>query len=76
MSAYKFKVFRGDPSTGDIVETVTERPALVHDQVLLSITHSGLCGTDEHFLKSGIALGHEGVGVVKELGPEVKHLKV
>ncbi|KAH9207951.1 NADP-dependent alcohol dehydrogenase [Leptodontidium sp. 2 PMI_412] len=76
MSAYKFKVFRGDPATGDIIEAVTERPALINDQVLISITHSGLCGTDEHFLKSGIALGHEGVGVVKELGPEVKHLKV
>ncbi|KAH7400293.1 chaperonin 10-like protein [Cadophora sp. MPI-SDFR-AT-0126] len=76
MSTYKFKVFRGDAATGRIVEDITERPALVNDQVLLSITHSGLCGTDEHFLRYGIALGHEGVGVVKELGPKVKHLKV
>ncbi|KAF3397820.1 putative formaldehyde dehydrogenase AdhA [Penicillium rolfsii] len=75
MSAHQFKVFRGTPS-GGIIETVTQRPALVKDQVLISVTHSGVCGTDEHYLRSGIALGHEGVGIVKQLGPDVKKLKI
>ncbi|KAJ6111516.1 GroES-like protein [Penicillium sp. IBT 18751x] len=75
MSAHEFKVFRGTPS-GDIVETVTQVPALVKDQVLISVTHSGVCGTDEHYLRSGIALGHEGAGIVKELGPDAKKLKI
>lgn len=75
MAAYQLKVYRGTKD-GQIIETITEKPALVGDQVLLSITHSGVCGTDEHVLPYGIALGHEGVAVVKELGPDVKSLKV
>ncbi|KAE8372628.1 hypothetical protein BDV26DRAFT_301630 [Aspergillus bertholletiae] len=75
MSGYTFTTFRGSPSA-EIHEVVTERPSLLKDEVLIKVTHSGVCGTDEHFRRSGIALGHEGVGVVTELGPEVKSLKI
>lgn len=75
MSAIEFKVFRGS-SSGEIVEAVTKRPELVNDEVLISVTHSGVCGIDEHLLCSGIALGHEGVGIVQKLGTNVKNLKV
>jgi threonine dehydrogenase-like Zn-dependent dehydrogenase len=44
-------------------------------EVLIKITHSGLCGTDVHFIPSGAALGHEGVGIVEQVGSEVTQFK-
>ncbi len=51
-------------------------PALKPNEVLLRITHSGLCHSDTYYIKSGMALGHEGVGVVEEVGSAVTTLKV
>jgi len=45
-------------------------------EILLRITHASLCGTDLHFLTSGMALGHEGVGIVESIGSEVTKFKV
>ncbi|KIY66921.1 NADP-dependent alcohol dehydrogenase [Cylindrobasidium torrendii FP15055 ss-10] len=72
---YSGTTFRGD-SNGDIVATKFARDALAPNEVLVNITHSGLCGTDLHFLHADIVLGHEGVGVVQEVGSEVKRFKV
>ncbi|KAK4096738.1 NADP-dependent alcohol dehydrogenase [Parathielavia hyrcaniae] len=72
---YKFTVWRGQKD-GRVTEDTTERPAHTGDQVYINVTHSGVSGTDLHFLSSGIALGHEGAGVVEAIGPEVKALKV
>lgn len=58
-----FTVFKGTKE-GKIEEATTTRE-IGHDEVLVRITHSGLCGTDEHYLKAGMALGHEGAGVVE-----------
>lgn len=68
-----FEVFRGSKE-GKIVGDTTTR-TLGPNEVFIETTHSGLCGTDEHFLKSGIALGHEGVGIVRQIGPNVKNVK-
>jgi D-arabinose 1-dehydrogenase-like Zn-dependent alcohol dehydrogenase len=68
-----FKVYKGTPS--GIEEAKTTKPALTGDQVLIKTTVSGLCGTDLHYKNANIALGHEGIGVVQELGPDVKRLK-
>jgi hypothetical protein len=35
------------------------------DEALVRITHSGLCGTDEHFKHKDMGLGHEGAGVAQ-----------
>jgi len=35
------------------------------------ITHSGLCGTDIHYFEYGQVLGHEGVGIVLDIGKNV-----
>ncbi|KAI2712150.1 hypothetical protein CBS147332_5786 [Penicillium roqueforti] len=43
----------------------TEPSTLAHGEVFTETTHSGLCGTDEHYLLSGQVLGHECVGIVK-----------
>ncbi|BCR98098.1 uncharacterized protein AKAW2_31417S [Aspergillus luchuensis] len=71
---FKFKVLCGSPE-GTIVEKVTTR-RLGDNDVFIETTHSGLCGTDEHFLHRDQALGHEGVGVVKHIGSSVTSVKV
>jgi len=35
------------------------------------VTHSGLCGTDIHYFEYGQVLGHEGVGILMEMGKTV-----
>lgn len=39
-------------------------------------TQPGVCGTDIHYHHAGIGLGHEGAGVIVEVGPEVTNHKV
>jgi D-arabinose 1-dehydrogenase-like Zn-dependent alcohol dehydrogenase len=75
MSAFEFAVIKSSPS-GEYVETTTTRPALTGDEVYIEITHSGVCGTDQHFRGVDMVLGHEGIGVIKAIGPDVKSLKV
>lgn len=71
-----FTVFKGSKD-GSIKESKTTKPdELKDDQVVVRITASGLCGTDEHYRTSDMVLGHEGAGVVESTGPAVKHLKV
>lgn len=74
MSGYEFTVFKGSES-GAIKKATTSKPALTGDQCYIRVTASGLCGTDEHYRKSGMVLGHEGVGIVEETGPTTLHLK-
>ena len=69
-----FTVYKGSEN-GGIVKSSTHKGALKGDQVFLKITHSGLCGTDEHYRSADLVLGHEGVGVVQEIGPEVRSMK-
>ena len=69
-----FSVYKGT-SDGSIKKTTTDKPQLVGDQVLLKVTASGLCGTDLHYRHADMGLGHEGVGVIEETGPEVKYMK-
>ncbi|KAJ7474107.1 chaperonin 10-like protein [Mycena latifolia] len=58
-----FTVFKGD------------EPSRAPD-CLVKITHSGICGTDEHFKPADMTLGHEGVGIVEQIGEAVKGLKI
>ena len=69
-----FTVFRG--KDGKAVRNTATLPASIGNQVLVGVTHSGLCGRDAHYWQAGCVLGHEGSGVVKEVGPAVKNLKV
>jgi len=69
----EFTTYKGTKE-GAIVEAKATRE-IKSGQVLVKITHSGLCGTDLHYKSSGIALGHEGAGVVEELGANVRNLK-
>jgi len=69
----EFTVFKGSKD-GRIVQSTTKRE-LGADEVLIKVTHSGLCGTDEHYRHQDMVLGHEGAGVVEKIGSSVKTLK-
>jgi Zn-dependent alcohol dehydrogenase len=50
-------------------------------EVLVRIEASGVCGTDAHVVRTGwghrlpVLLGHEGAGVVEEVGEGVSHVR-
>lgn len=68
-------VFYGSPS--GLAVAVIGKTRVVGDQdVAIDIVSSGLCGTDLHFRKTYMALGHEGVGIISKIGSNVKTLKV
>jgi len=68
-----FTVFKGSKE-GKVVESTSHRE-IGPNEVLIKITHSGLCGTDLHYKGADIVLGHEGTGVVEEIGKDVKIFK-
>ncbi|MFJ3632768.1 zinc-dependent alcohol dehydrogenase [Streptomyces sp. NPDC090112] len=60
------------------VDTVPDPALKAADDIIVKITTTGLCGSDLHlyeilapFLDSGDILGHEPMGIVQEVGPEV-----
>jgi threonine dehydrogenase-like Zn-dependent dehydrogenase len=59
----QFTVFKGSKE-GKIVQSTTTK-TLGPDEVLIKVTHSGLCGTDQHYRHADMVLGHEGAGVVE-----------
>lgn len=77
----KAVVFRG---IGDIrLENVNEPKIKDSTDAIVRLTASAICGTDLHMIrgtmpgmKSGTILGHEGVGIIEEIGKEVRNLKV
>lgn len=73
--AINFTVFKGSP-TGQVVESTSTLPDLSSNEVLLENTHSGVCGTDAHYLHQDMVLGHEGVGIAKAVGENVKSIKM
>ena len=72
-------VFHG---IGDIRLDKVPDPHMVEpSDAIVRLTASAICGTDLHFvrgtvpgMKPGTVLGHEGVGVVVEVGSDVKNL--
>ncbi|MGQ9424530.1 zinc-dependent alcohol dehydrogenase [Gilvimarinus sp. F26214L] len=77
----KAVVFHG---LGDIrLDEVPEPQIQESGDAIVRLTTSAICGTDLHFIrgtmpgmKEGTILGHEGVGVVEKLGPDVRNLEV
>jgi threonine dehydrogenase-like Zn-dependent dehydrogenase len=66
----------GDVSIEAVPDPVVRHPA----DAIVRITTSAICGTDLHFvrgtmagMKPGTILGHEAIGVVEDLGPEVRN---
>ena len=75
----KAVVFHG---VGDIRLDEVKEPKLKDPQdAIVALTASAICGTDLHMIRvtlpgmeKGIILGHEGVGVVEEIGKNVRNL--
>ncbi|KAH6611286.1 hypothetical protein Trco_001306 [Trichoderma cornu-damae] len=70
-----FTVYTGSKDGRAKPSTTTKPDQLTCDQVFLRVTASGMCYTDVHYKHGNIALGHEGIGVVEETGPNVTYLK-
>jgi len=72
----EYTVYRG--LNGTITATPAKIPTLGPHDVLIKITHTGVCFTDREFFRLGapLALGHEGVGEVVAVGSAVTSLKV
>ncbi|KAK4447360.1 NADP-dependent alcohol dehydrogenase [Podospora aff. communis PSN243] len=67
-----FTVFKGSAS-GTIVPATGHRDP-GPTEAIIKITHCGVCGTDEHYLHADQGLGHEGVGIITEVGSMVHAL--
>lgn len=74
MASHKLTYLAG--SADGKINVKTSVRAISGVEVLVRVTHSGLCGTDAHDRTAGCGLGHEGVGVVEKLGAEVTAVKV
>src|SRR5581483_1080102 len=76
----KAVVFHG---VGDIrLDSVSEPKIQKPNDAIVRLTASAICGTDLHMvrgtmagMKPGTILGHEGVGVVEEVGTAVRNFK-
>ncbi|WP_437922567.1 zinc-dependent alcohol dehydrogenase [Sorangium sp. So ce291] len=76
----KAVVFHG---IGDIrMDDIKEPKIKESTDAIIRITASAICGTDLHFIRGtmpgmepGTVLGHEAVGVIEELGDDVRNLK-
>lgn len=69
---------------GDIrLDEVPEPKLSAPGDAIVRLTASAICGTDLHFvrgtmagMKEGTVLGHEGIGVVEQIGAQVKDIRV
>lgn len=69
----------GDIRLDEVAEPKIEQPT----DAIIRLTASAICGTDLHMvrgtmrgMKAGTILGHEGVGIIEELGAEVRNFNV
>lgn len=62
----EYTLFKGSPENRIVRATI--RRELGPTEAFVEHTHTGVCSTDLHLLDRGNALGHEGIGIVKELG--------
>lgn len=65
------------------VETVPDPSIVAADDLILRVTATAICGSDLHIyhgkipdMHDGDILGHEFMGIVEEVGPEVTSVKV
>jgi threonine dehydrogenase-like Zn-dependent dehydrogenase len=68
----------GDIRLDDVPEPTIQQPT----DAIVRLTMSAICGTDLHLVRGtmpgmqpGTILGHEGVGVVEQVGPGVRNLR-
>jgi threonine dehydrogenase-like Zn-dependent dehydrogenase len=77
----KAVVFHG---IGDVrLDDVSEPTIIDATDAIVRLTASAICGTDLHMIrgtmpgmKAGTILGHEGVGIIEEVGKDVRDMRV
>lgn len=76
-------VVKTDNGYDNMLYMDVNEPDAVADLVKIKIAYSGICGTDLHAFKGEysstkppVILGHEFSGIVTEIGPDVKNIKV
>ncbi len=69
----------GDIRLDEVAEPQIEEPT----DAIVRLTASAICGTDLHMIRGtvpgmqpGRILGHEGVGIIEALGPDVRNFRV
>jgi threonine dehydrogenase-like Zn-dependent dehydrogenase len=76
----KAVVFRGigDIRLEDVADPTIQQP----NDAIVRLTTSAICGTDLHMVRGtfpgmrpGTILGHEGVGIVEQVGPDVRNMQ-
>lgn len=62
----------------DVPDPVIQEP----NDIIIRVTSTAICGSDLHlygvlgpFLKPGDVLGHEPMGIVEEVGPDITRLR-
>lgn len=67
---------------GSVTYDTVEDPRIkAHDDIILKVTSTAICGSDLHIYSGGIpqprpmVLGHEFMGIIEEVGPGVTKLK-
>jgi hypothetical protein len=73
MTPQKLTYLSGDPN--GVIHAKSSLRNIGALEVLVRVTHSGLCGTDIHDRASGCGLGHEGVGIIEKMGAEVTYVQ-
>lgn len=65
------------------VDNVPDPQIIAPTDAIIKITSTAICGSDLHlyevmtpFMEKGDILGHEPMGIVQEVGPEVKNVKI
>ncbi len=76
-------VIKSEPGFGHMELVDMPEPSVSKDLVKIKIAYSGICGTDIHAYKGTysstkppVILGHEFSGIVTEIGPDVKNIKI
>lgn len=69
---------RGDVEVIDVADPRIEQPT----DIVVKVTSTAICGSDLHlygpltpFMTPGDVLGHEGMGIVEEVGADITHLR-
>lgn len=64
------------------IDNVPDPSIVESTDAIIKVTTTAICGSDLHlyevlsaFLEPGDILGHEPMGIVEEVGPDVKHIK-
>lgn len=76
-------IVKTKPGYDNVELLEVEEPKVYGDRVKIKVAYSGICGSDIHSfkgeyanIKTPVIMGHELSGVVVEVGPDVKNLKI